>query len=304
MILNRSLVDKIKHSFCRKSSAQLQEIVDANDLELWSAEAVTAADELLGDRRVGCAPEPDEPEAERAPPPLSYDSAKLALRALGALGAFGVLGPVLGSHVAGAICQIDYGDRPDPDFPVPFGSNQSWIAIDSNDTEGVTAALGLVGGAPATWKTGLAPSHHMSVFVSPPVADWILAVGPAFFPRDQVDAFVKHLLEKLSRQFGEAQYFCSHREVDLHVWARARKGRLERGFAWFGEQGRPIWDEGAQTKEERALFGPQPPSAQHDENSVFQLANLWSVDPTTLDVTFKEPGIGILGELANTNGHC
>src|SRR5437016_1404287 len=113
--------------------------------------------------------------------------------------------------------------------------------------------------------------------------------------RGVVHAFVKPLLERLSRQFGDAQYFCTHRDVDLHVWARARKGELVRGYGWLGQPGLPLWDESGPTKEERALGfrfadGRSPAAEQApnsnggvpDEESVMQLACLWSIDPTTL----------------------
>src|SRR5262249_52731867 len=138
-----------------------------------------------------------------------------------------------------------------------------------------------------------------------------LAVGTALFARDRVPSFVKPLLERLSRQFENAQYFCTHADVELHVWARARKGRLIRGYGWLGEAGLTLWNEGTQTKEERDLgfaFLPDRSPEIHDvqnertlfpdENYVMQLACLWSIDPTTLDEHFKEPRMGLLGSVA------
>jgi hypothetical protein len=114
-----------------------------------------------------------------------------------------------------------------------------------------------------------------------------------------VEPFVKPLLERFSRQFRNAQYFCSHQDVELHAWARARAGRLVRGFAWQGENKRIIWDEGSPTLEERDL-GLQFTSGltAPDENSVMQLAYLWSIDPTGLNEQYKEPVLGILGNVA------
>ena len=63
-----------------------------------------------------------------------------------------------------------------------------------------------------------------SVFVTPPLADWTLAVSTALFPPSRAETFVKPLLERLSRQFVHAQYFCTHGEVELHIWARAGRG--------------------------------------------------------------------------------
>src|SRR5947199_331590 len=139
---DRLLIDTIKARFARKSSAQLREIVQANDQARWSPEAMVAADEVLQDRTAGRAEEPPGTEA----------------------------------------------------------------------------------------------AYQSSVLVTPPLADWTLAVGTALFPPGRAEAFVKPLLERLSGQFGEAQYFCTHRDVELHVWARATQGRLVRGYGWLGEK--------------------------------------------------------------------
>src|SRR5579864_6524085 len=105
----------------------------------------------------------------------------------------------------------------------------------------------------ATWAEGVNEAGHASVFITPPLADWTLAVSTALFPPDRAETFVTPLLERLSRQFGDAQYFCTHRDVELHVWARARQGRLVRGYGWLGQKSLTLWDEGAATKQERAL---------------------------------------------------
>jgi hypothetical protein len=99
--------------------------------------------------------------------------------------------------------------------------------------------------------------------------------------------------------------------VELHIWARARMGRLVRGYGWLGEKRLTLWDEGAQTKEERDLdlrfSDPQSITVEEsrnkkasvpDEGCVMQLAYLWSIDPTTLDEQFKEPVLGLLGDVA------
>ncbi|HZY89626.1 MAG TPA: hypothetical protein VFE78_32695 [Gemmataceae bacterium] len=296
------LVDTIKTHFARKSSAQLQEIVQANNSERWSPEAVAAAGEVLRDRRAGRAREPEVAEAEPPPPPSHPDPFGLGFLALGALSGLGGFGII-------PVYRVDYAGAAEPDLPVPFGPKMAWLALDTTDTEAVAAALGLRGARPATWAEGIEAAHRSSLFVTPPLADWTLAVGAALFPPDRAEAFVKPLLERLSRQFGEAQYFCTHQDFELHVWARARQGRLVRGYGWLGQKGLTLWDEGRQTREERDLgfrsFDGRPPVVEQgpdksvtppDEGGLMQLASLWSVDPTSLDEQFKEPLTGLLGE--------
>ena len=324
MSQDRELIDTIKPNFARKSSAQLQEIVQAPHKDRWSPEAVAAAAEVLQDRLAGRAEEPQVPEEEEEPPPVHYEPGEVAL---------GVLGALLTGYLV-----IPYYRRveKDPDQPMPFGPRMAWLALDTADTEAAATALGLEGTRNVIWAEGIEAAHQASVFVTPPLGDWTLAVSTALFPPDRAEAFVKPLLERLSRQFGDAQYFCTHRDVELCVWARARNGRLVRGYGWLGQRSLTLWDEGGQTKEERDL-GLQPfegrasvierapdtnvatgttrpgdrisaPAAAGqdedwdavfpDEASVMQLASLWSIDPTTLDEQFKEPETGLLGKIA------
>jgi hypothetical protein len=196
-----------------------------------------------------------------------------------------------------------------PDLPVPFGPRMAWLALDTGDTEAVAAALGLRGAKGASWADGIEAAHKGGLFVTPPLADWTLVAGTPLFPPERADAFVRLLLEGLSRQFQEAQYFCSHRDAGLHIYGRARKGHMVRGYGWYGQKGAVVWEEGRLTNEERDLgfnfFDGRPEAvaqAQHgnasflDEEAVMQLAALWSIDPTTLDASFREPVAGLLGK--------
>jgi hypothetical protein len=297
MSLDRDLVDTIKASFARKSSAQLQEIVQANDPERWSPEAAAAAGEVLRERALGRAEEPEVAEEEPEPPPYHYEPGELAL------------GLLTGLLTGGRLIIIPYHRRVDPpDLPVRFGPNMAWVALDTTDTEAVATALGMREARPATWKTGIDAAYQSSVFVTPPLGDWTLAAGIAFFPPDRPEAFVKALLELLSARFGEAQYFCTHRGVELHLWARARQGQVVRGFGWLGEKRLTLWDEEKPTKAERDLgirliderISAVKQAGDADtplpsEEAVMRLASLWSIDPTSLDEQMREPVTGLLG---------
>jgi len=299
---DRRLIDTIKANFHRKSSAQLQEIVRANDPKCWSPEAIAAASEVLQDRLARRAKEPQLAEEERPPPSYHYEPEEIAL---------GVLGGLL----TGYLVIPYYRTVENPDLPLPFGPRVAWLALDTTDTEAVARALLLRGAREATWAKGVEAAYQSLVFITPPVGDWTLAVSTSLFPPDQVAPFVKPLLERLSRQFGDAQYFCTQQDLDLHVWGRARKGRLHRGYGWLGQNGLTLWDEGAQTKEEldlgfRFSDGRSPTVEQienekvtvPDEDGVMQLASLWSIDPTTLDEQFREPLPGLLGTVGWSKG--
>jgi len=304
MSFDHDLFDTIKTNFARKSSDQLQEIAQADNQDRWSPEAIAAADEVLQDRIAGRAEEPLVAEEEPPPPPTPPDPYSLGFLALGVLGALSGFGAI-------PVYKFDYGEGPDPDLPVPFGPKMAWLALDTRDTEAVAAALGLEQASAATWAEGVDGAYQSSVFVTPPLADWTLALGTPLFPPERAEDFVKPLLERLSRQFGDAQYFCTHRVVELHVWARARQGRLVRGYGWLGEKGLVLWDEGGQTKEERDLgfrfFDGRSPMIDQtqdtdltlpNEDNIMQLASAWSLDPTTLNQHYKEPVMGLLGSVA------
>jgi hypothetical protein len=298
MSLDRHLIDTIKQHFARKSSAQLQVIAQANDPDRWSVEAISAAREVLLAREEGQAQEPLVPEVEPPPPPSSERAMDRVALGVG----LNLLTFPLGFMVIPINRRLEE-DTVAMDQPVPFGPNVAWLALGTRDTAAVAAALGLQGIREATWVEGVESAHQSSVFVTPPLADWTLVVGAALFAPDHVEAFVKPLLERLSRQFVDVQYFCTNRVVELHVWARAQQGKLVRGYGWQGNKGVSLWDEGELTNEEGDLGfqyvdGRAPTGAMPDENSVMQLACVWSIDPTSLSEQYKEPSMGMLGNAA------
>jgi hypothetical protein len=296
---DRRLFDIIRANLSRKSSADLQRIAQSEDPGQWSPEAIMAASDILRDRTEGRALEPESPEEEPilpVSPPVPYSVGLIT----GFLPIFVLNGLRFGSEFAA-------GEN--PDLPVPFGPKLAWLALDSIDTEAVVTSLDTKGAQPASWSEGIAAAALSSIFVTPPLGDWTLAVGAVLFPPEQVDQFVKPLLERLSHQFREAQYYCTHRDVELHAWARAKEGRLVRGYAWLGQKGITLWNEGPPTAAERHLgFQFSKGGADEDignqndfipdEESVMQIASLWSIDPTTLNEDFKEPKTGLLANVA------
>lgn len=305
MSLDRDLINTIKVNFADYSSALLHEIVQADNPERWSLEASVAAREVLLDREAGQSQEPLVAKQPEPDPPPYTDPANLAFL-FGAM----ALGAAAGFVVIPGI-RVRDDDPSSADQPVPFGPRMAWLALDTTDTEAVGAALGLRGTRAATWAEGVNEAGRASVFVTPPLADWTLVVSTALFPPNRAETFVKPLLERLSRQFDDAQYFCTHGDFELHIWARARKGRLVRGYGWLGQKSLTLWNEGTPTKEERDLGfrfwdggsitaepGRKGGVSYPDEDCVAQLAYLWSIDPTTLDQHFKEPVMGLLGSMA------
>src|SRR6185295_5071024 len=170
---------------------------------------------VLVDRGAGRAAEPAAPESE-VPPPASPNPYFLAITR--GLFGFGLMGAFISKTI------VDYYENPDTDQPQSFGSKIAWLALNTTDTSSVATALHLAEIRDATWADGIAAAYRASIFVTPPVAEWTLVAGVSLFPAEPIEALIKPMLERLSEQFGEAQYCCTHRDAGLHVWARAHGG--------------------------------------------------------------------------------
>src|SRR3954447_16049791 len=96
---------------------------------------------------------------------------------------------------------------PKPDKPVPFGYKCAWYALRTKNVDAVVAALNLKGVAESTWAKGIVAAYADKVFVTPPLGEWILAAGWCLFYEGESPKSVRPILTKLSKQFGEAQYF-------------------------------------------------------------------------------------------------
>ncbi|SFI50715.1 hypothetical protein SAMN02799624_01106 [Paenibacillus sp. UNC496MF] len=189
----------------------------------------------------------------------------------------------------------------EPDFPLPFGYSSQWFAVRTTDTRAVADLLRLNGRQRANWRTGLAGADAGYCFVTPPVNGWTLVIQPAM-PELTGDGQSGPLpaLEALSRAFGEACYFGTHRVVGYRAWARSVDGVIVRGFAYAGS-GAIVFDRGEPSEEERTdnrLFtGPEAADPVFpDEEDVRRIAGLWSVDPAMAQGGYTR-GTGIIGVL-------
>lgn len=190
-----------------------------------------------------------------------------------------------------------------PDRPVSFGFKMIWFAVRTNEAAKVATALGYGGNTTScNWKTGIEAAYRESVYVSPPVAGWTFVVGatlPSADPSGSEQA-VGEALKKLSEQFGEAQWFVSHRVVEYHGWAQAVRGKIVRHYSYLGERGEILQSHGARTAAEPANLFDSPHANSEglvvpDEDTVMAVAASWSLDPTKLDSRTYEPeALGLL----------
>jgi hypothetical protein len=176
--------------------------------------------------------------------------------------------------------------------------------VRANDADRVAAALGLRTVLPANWRAGLAETETHGVFVTPPVAGWVFAVGPDLqVPPGAEQEELVPLLERLAATFGEAAWFTTDAAAERHGWAFARGGAVHRGYAYDGDVGDVFWL-GEVTDTERALgcFVADPRDRSEDEEKwwpdervVLEVAAAWTLDPRRLPALGKGLAAGVVG---------
>ncbi len=177
-----------------------------------------------------------------------------------------------------------------PEKALPFGSKMQWIAIKTDYREQVAATLKLNNLELVNWSNGLEKANENHVFLTPNIDGWILAVGWGLGEADKQ----AQLLEKLSREYGEAQFFLTHAGAHSHTYIRYTNGEMMRHL--HCEEGEIRTDEGTATTAESSLdLTKQLP----DENLIFNIAAEWSVNPNLLNQAqyADVEGLGSVGYL-------
>ena len=175
-------------------------------------------------------------------------------------------------------------DAAEREGPVGFGYKASWLALRSTSPEDVAGELGLSGVRSATWSEGVETAYDGgAVFVTPPVDGWVLALGRFGGGWDREED-----LAGLSRRFGEAQLFGTHRVSGYDEWQRWVDGEPMRRYAFADEV---LFDEG----EREGADAHEDDEWWPDEEVTIAKAREWSVDPTTLDERTDLAPTGLLG---------
>jgi hypothetical protein len=199
------------------------------------------------------------------------------------------------------------------DQPVSFGYKCMWFAVKSDHPEELIKILNLSDIRPCNWQIGIEKAYENSVFITPPINGWTLACGhglPHGDSREGIE-FVKNILQKLSKEYGEAEFFCTHRVTEYHCWIKAAEGNIARVYSYLGEANENIVIEGEATDFEKTLHLTDTFSAEAkekyyfereditlpDEEIVMKVAENWSVNPSTLESRNDIiPALGLLGE--------
>jgi hypothetical protein len=192
-----------------------------------------------------------------------------------------------------------------PHFPLK--RPECWLAIKNRDVQAVQSALALHNPQPCSWADGLSGDGERQVFVSPPIAGWILVIGSALpDPAEDVDACFRFLLD-LSQKVGQVQYFSANSMFNHHAWAQVHSGRVIRAYAWAGQT---LWNQGLPTEAELDLnmrclgYGEAAESFRLDAretgasnaDKVHLLAARWSLNPDEIDERFIGRAWGVAGE--------
>jgi hypothetical protein len=190
-------------------------------------------------------------------------------------------------------------DKSIPDMPVGFGYKCLWFSIKSENVQRIAEILKLGSLEPCNWDVGIDKAYKDAVFISPAIDGWTFTVGWGLLSAigETPDGIkeVKEYLRQLSHEFGEAQYFYTHRITEYHFWAKAVNGKITRAYSYIGESGENIIVEGEPTVIEKKynLVNTFSKEAQQknyfdnvdvpNEGMVMEVAGSWSVDPTKLE---------------------
>ena len=199
------------------------------------------------------------------------------------------------------------------DEPIDFGYKIVWFAIKTDNKEKIAEILNLKRTSKSNWKNGIEKAYSDGIFITPQIGEWTLAVGMGLPLGDSEESIekIEKLLNKLSAEFGEAQFFGTHRVVEYQNWMKSTNGKIDRIYAYVGESMENIKVYGKPTEPEKGLnlFNSLSKEAKSDdyferedldyadEGLVMKIAENWSVNPTKLTERKDiKPEFGLIGE--------
>jgi hypothetical protein len=223
--------------------------------------------------------------------------------------------PTVGLLFIGAACVLyrmeGRHNGPSP-LPRPAGElpqrwPRLWLLVRAWRLEAVRRALGLRNLQPCSCRQGLTSTDRL--FMAQAVRGWVLVTGTALpEPSEDVDACFR-LVRDLSQKLGQVQLFWAHPARGHHGWAKAKRGRVVRAYAWAGQT---LWNQGPVTPEETVLglqcfdYAADPESlspsqvelVQANCSKVPQLAACWGLAWSELEQLVTGNACGVTGDPA------
>jgi len=204
-------------------------------------------------------------------------------------------------------------DQNIPDSAIGFGYKCMWFAVKTRDQQKLISLLKIKNTSNCNWKVGIDKAYKGSIFITPTIDGWTLTCGlglPAGDSKESISG-IKKILKTLSKEFGEAQFFCTQRVVEYHCWMRATKGQVTRVYSYLGERGENIAIEGEPTDFEKKYklvntFSDETKDEKYfdskdlvtpDEEFLMKVAEHWSIDPSQLEKRNDlSPSLGLIGQ--------
>lgn len=200
-----------------------------------------------------------------------------------------------------------------PDKPFNFGDDMAWFAVRTADDVHVARTLNLKNPVRCNWLSATNYVFEMeAVFVTPALGKWVLVAGLAFGNEveEQRTKYVTDILNKLSAEFGEAQFFDT--SLGNCSFAKSLNGDMLR-FYTYNFYTYESQDIGIATIEEYGYNFPKikPWEINKDDHDylerhnitipskyiIQEIAEKWSFNPLNIMRDYNVKGLGILGVL-------
>jgi hypothetical protein len=197
-------------------------------------------------------------------------------------------------------------------FGVNFGYKIRWFAIKTVDMEKVVKEFSLQKIQKSNWWEGIEKAYEKSVFISPSVEGWTFAVGYGLSEVTSDIEILRNKIIELSKTFGEAQYFESHRGANVYGWVKGIDGKIIRAYIQRDEtklvEGEPTPVEQPYNLINTLTDDTSQPDywdnvVLPDEEFVLKVAESWSIDPMSLETIENIAEYGLLSYMPDTTDY-
>jgi len=196
-------------------------------------------------------------------------------------------------------------EKRDSSKPINFGHKWIWAAVKTENTDSLLKILNLEKLRQANWVEGAIQAKGTDVFILPPIEGWILISGGGLPIPDHQKGIEKSkaFLNKLSKEFGEAQLYGNHQVSSSAFWMKSVNGQTVRLYC-IADGNNFIEGEPTEVEEKWDLIDTNSEEAQKeaywekmiypDAEHVLEVAKNWSISPMELE---EKENVGAFGHL-------